>query len=141
MVSFFIYSFFCVQPFDRKLRSSLICLFYFYTTIRQKLGVILTLFFFLIVSKFCSLALFMAILLLYFVGYIYGYMNPSPGIQTERKTNLGWWKIRSNEKHRISILSRDLNYARYNLCSFIKDGFDYSEIIQIFLLCFIFMCL
>ena len=129
------------------------------TTIRPKIKVLIDLFilflhdhstkirghsnsfFFLIVSKFCSLALFMAILLLYFVGYIYGCMNPSPGIQTERKTNLGWWKIRSNEKHRISILSRDLNYARYNLCSFIKDGFDYSEIIQIFLLCFIFMCL
>ena len=100
-----------------------------------------SLFFFLIVPRFCSLALFMAILLLYFVGYIYGYMKPFPGIQTERKANLGWWKIRSNEKHRICILSRDLNYARCNLWGFVKDGIDYSEITQMFLLSFIFMCL
>ena len=142
MVFFLIYSFFCLQPFGRKLRSSLICFFYFYKTISVKLGVILThYFFFLIVPKFCSLALFMAILLVYFVGYIYGYMKPSLGIQTERKANLGWWKIRSEEKHRICILSSDLNYARYNLWGFVKDGINYSEITQMFLLCFIFMCL
>ena len=105
------------------------------TTIRPKIKVLIDLFilflhdhstkirghsnsfFFLIVSKFCSLALFMAILLLYFVGYIYSYMNPSPAIQTECKTNLGWSKrygqTRSTEFpfYHVIWITQDIIYA------------------------------
>ena len=49
--------------------------------------------------------------------------------------------ISQNEKRRICVLSRDLNCTRYNLCGFVKDDVDYGEIIQMFLFCFIFMCL
>ena len=46
-----------------------------------------------------------------------------------------------NKKRRILILSRDLNYARYNLCGFVKDDVYNAEIAQMFLFCFVFMCL
>ena len=45
------------------------------------------------------------------------------------------------KKRRIFILSRDLNYARYNLCGFVKDDVYNAEIAQMFLFCFVFMCL
>ena len=40
----FILSLFCARPFDQKLGSSLIYLFYLYTTIRQKIRVLINLF-------------------------------------------------------------------------------------------------
>ena len=40
-----------------------------------------------------------------------------------------------------NLKSRDLNYARYNLCGFIKDDVNCAEIAQMFLFCFVFMCL
>ena len=42
-----------------------------------------------------------------------------------------------NEKHRICISSRDLNYARNDLCTSIKMTY-FAEIQQMFLLYFIF---
>ena len=53
---------------------------------------------------------------------------------------MGWWKIpyRKTRSPEFAILSRDLHYAKYNLCGFVKDDVDYAEIAQIFffLLCF-----
>ena len=45
--------------------------------------------------------------------------------------------ITQNEKHRICISSRDLNYARNDLCNSIEMTY-FAEIQQMFLLYFIF---
>ena len=51
------------------------------------------------------------------------------------------FRLMKDEKRRICVLSRGLNCARYNLCGFVKDDVDYGEITQMFLFCFLFMCL
>ena len=84
------------RPFDQKLGSSLIYFFYLYTTIRPKIRVLNNLFllfvhdhstkrdhsYTLIYSVLncanISFAIFMAILSLYFVRYIHGYMQSLP---------------------------------------------------------------